>query len=99
MSTTWALMSTRPSSNTANRPAGPPPMIRASVSMGVRVSVPSAVIGTLARLLKLLFGDTDDKAVQLLRHLDLAGQPALRAHLEGEVQHVLLHLAGRPRAL
>src|SRR5215510_3424060 len=35
MSMTCALMSSRPSSNTANRPTGPAPMMMASVSMGV----------------------------------------------------------------
>src|SRR5262249_54653759 len=42
MSTTCALMSTRPSSNTANRPTGPAPMIKASVSIGMGPLEPSA---------------------------------------------------------
>src|SRR6187549_1255638 len=33
-SITWALISSRPSSNTWNRPTGPAPMITASVSIG-----------------------------------------------------------------
>src|SRR5512145_1135748 len=96
MSTTCALMSTRPSSNTAKSPAGPPPMIRASVSMGAGVSAPSAVIKpSLARIgSELLLGNTDDEPVQRRRHLDLTGEPAFWPHFEGEVEHVLLHRLG-----
>src|SRR5687767_11629088 len=101
MSTTCALMSTRPSSNTANSPIGPPPTIRASVSMVVGVAAPSAVIKPSLGLIrsKLLLGNTDDEPVQLRRHLDLAGEAAFGPHLEGEVEHVLLHRLGGPGLL
>src|SRR5512145_542174 len=106
MSTTCALMSTRPSSNTAKSPIGPPPIIRASVSMGAGPAVPSAAIKRSLVVLaicrsgsELLLGKTDDEAVQLGRHLDLAGQPARWTHVEGEIEHVLFHLAGLARLL
>src|SRR6185503_11972362 len=106
MSTTWALMSTRPSSNTANSPAGPPPTISASVSMGAGLAVPSAAIerslcfqvgseGSVQKGSELLLGDADDEAVQLRGDANLARQPAGGAHVIGEIEHVLLHLTGR----
>src|SRR5919106_5173922 len=75
-------MSTRPSSNTANRPTGPAPTMTASVLITC-----SAMTGS-----KLLLGDTHHQAVQRLCHLDLAREPARRPHIEGKVEHVLLHL-------
>src|SRR5271163_2455799 len=45
MSTRWALMSSRPSSNTANSPHGPAPMMSTSVLMG-SVMVLAAVLQT-----------------------------------------------------
>src|SRR5262245_34884402 len=95
-------MSTRPNSNTANSPAGPPPTISASVSIGAGPTVPSAAIECSLRSLmglELLLGDADYKAVQLWRDTDLTGQPAGGAHVVGEVEHVLLHLAGSARLL
>src|SRR5580658_5990811 len=80
MSISWDLMSSRPSSNTANRPIGPAPMMTASVLM-ISVMV-SALPG----------GGADHQAVERRRHLDLAGQAGGRPHLECEIEHVLFHL-------
>src|SRR5689334_8155120 len=85
MSTTCALMSSRPSSNTAKRPTGPAPTIRASVlitSFGMNFRS------------ELLVGDADHEPFEILGHLDLAGEPALRPNVEGKIEHVLLHLLG-----
>src|SRR5208337_4130327 len=75
-------MSTSPSSNTEKRPIGPAPTIATSVEM----------ISLIA--LSLFGGRRDDEAVQRLADLDLAGEPRIRPDLEGEVEHVLLHLRG-----
>src|SRR5579872_5437396 len=83
MSMRWALMSRRPSSNTANMPIGPAPTMTTSVLM---VSVMAA---------SLLNGRRrDGEAVERGRHLDLAGEARGGPDLEGEVEHVLLHLRG-----
>src|ERR1700683_2332953 len=82
MSIRWALMSSRPSSNTAKSPIGPAPTMTTSVLM---ISLmPSA----------LLAGGRHRQAVEGRRHLDLAGQARGRPHLEGEIEHVFLHLRG-----
>src|SRR5438874_1899835 len=46
----WALMSSRPSSNTANRPIGPAPMISASVLITSVLVSPPGTTSVLARL-------------------------------------------------
>src|SRR4051812_27682360 len=89
MSITCALMSTRPSSNTANRPTGPAPTITASVLI-----ISSGIAGS-----ELLVGDADHEAVERIGDLDLTGEPALRPDIEGEIEHVLLHLLRLPRGL
>src|SRR3569832_1086098 len=38
----------------------------------------------------------NDQPIKLWLHLDLAGQPAVRLHLEREVQHVFFHHRGPP---
>src|SRR5579863_2604046 len=80
MSIKWALMSSRPSSNTANRPIGPAPTMTTSVLM---VSLMGSAL--LARSGHL-------EAVQRGSHLDLARQARGRAHFKGEIEHVLFHL-------
>lgn len=56
------------------------------VSMSNRAFVKRAVLGALP---PLIGGRVHDQAVERFRHLDLAGQPRGRLHLEGEVEHVL----------
>src|SRR5262245_20693338 len=72
MSTTCALMSSSPSSNTANSPAGPPPTIRASISIGAGTGVPSTVMEGLLRLTTCLLFD-----MRLLGEAASSGQPAI----------------------
>src|SRR3989304_9847367 len=48
MSTRCALMSSRPSSNTANRPMGPAPMIRTSVLIVSLIDIVPAEAGSLS---------------------------------------------------
>src|SRR4029077_13917030 len=76
-------MSRSPSSKTAKSPTGPAPTMATSV---VIVSVMSA----------LLRRRRDDEPVEGVGNLDLAGEPGIGPDLEGEVEHVLLHLGGRP---
>src|SRR6516165_6548745 len=85
MSTRWHLMSRRPSSKTANRPTGPAPTMTTSVEITLFMNI---------EILSLLARRGHDEAVQILGHLDLAREPGVRAHLEGEIEHVLLHLRG-----
>src|SRR5208337_1660416 len=82
MSIRWHFMSRRPSSNTENRPIGPAPTIATSVERTSLIDLP------------LLSRRRHDEAVELLADLDLAGEPRIRPHLEGEVEHVLFHLRG-----
>src|SRR4051812_6656807 len=83
MSIRCAFMSSRPSSNTANNPHGPAPMITTSVLIGSLM---------MKRLLsRLPFGRPDDETVEFGRHLDLAGQPRVRPHIETEIEHVFFH--------
>src|SRR4051794_37138320 len=84
MSIRWHLRSSRPSSNTANKPTGPVPMMTTSV---VAVTIPS--IGSALPL-----GDADHQAVERVGDLDLARQPRVRSDVKGEVEHVLLHRLG-----
>src|SRR3989337_2839622 len=84
---TWALMSTRPSSNTANSPTGPAPTMTASVL------ITSWDMGGS----ELLLGNADHGAIEPLGHLDLTGEPARRPDVESEIEHVLLHLLRGPR--
>src|SRR5271165_7246402 len=44
----------------------------------------------------LLRRSGDDKAIQRVRHLDLARETRVRPRFESEVEHILLHLRGRP---
>src|SRR5262249_28960977 len=81
MSTRCALMSSRPSSNTAKRPQGPAPMISASVLMVSVMRVAS----------RLALGRAHDEPVQVGSDLDLAGQTRIGPHVIAEVEHVLLH--------
>src|SRR4029450_8556370 len=85
MSTKWLLTSTRPSSNTENSPTGPAPTMTTSVV----ITVPDM------NRSELLTGNAHDEAVKRIGDLNLAGQPARRPHIEGEVEHVLLHGFGR----
>src|SRR5262245_43680180 len=85
MSTKWHLTSTRPSSNTANSPTGPAPTMTTSVVM---------TLSDMNRS-ELLVGDAHDETVKRIGDLDLAGKPARRPYIEGEVEHVFLHLLGR----
>src|SRR5262245_64019115 len=85
MSTKWNLTSTRPSSNAANSPTGPAPTMTTSVVM---------TLSDMDRS-ELLIGNAHDETVERIGDLDLAGQPARRPHIEGEVEHVFLHLFGR----
>src|SRR5579863_7065643 len=82
MSIRWALMSSRPSSNTANRPTGPAPMIIASVRM---ISLMVSALSDRRR---------HDEAVENRGNLDLARKTRIGADVGGEVEHVLLHLRG-----
>src|SRR5262245_42681751 len=99
MSIRWHFMSKRPSSNTANRPTGPAPMMATSVFAIVVLVIappkllpPATFSGSTAdgqspgSSSTLLLGHLNDEAVQLVPHLDLAGQPRIGAHVEGEVQ-------------
>src|SRR5436190_21235687 len=83
MSIRCAFISSRPSSNTANSPHGPAPMITISVLIGSLM--------TRRLLSRLPFGRTDHEAVEFGRHFDLAGQPRIRAHVEAEIEHVFFH--------
>src|SRR5262245_17019705 len=85
MSTKWHLTSTRPSSNTANSPTGPAPTMTTSVVM---------TLSDMNRS-ELLIGNAHDETVKRIGDFDLAGQPARRPHIEGEVEHVFLHRFGR----
>src|SRR4051812_5642751 len=94
---TGALVLTRPRSNTADKPTGPAPMITASVSITPAPGSCPARASTLIRslfsaLLELLCRHANHEPVELGRNLDLAAEPALIAHIEGEIEHVLLHL-------
>src|SRR5262249_24810832 len=40
---------------------------------------------------RLPLGHSHDQALELVRHLDLTGQPRVRAHVVAEVEHVLFH--------
>src|SRR5450432_2421339 len=82
MSMRWALMSRRPSSNTANRPIGPAPTMTTSVLI-------VSVMGST-----LLGGRRHRQAIERRRHLDLAGKARIGAHFEGEIEHIFLHLRG-----
>src|ERR1700693_1536279 len=82
MSIRWHFMSRRPIAKTAKSPTGPAPTIATSVEIS------SLIISSL------LAGRRHNEAVQRLADLDLAGKPRARPHLEGEVEHVLLHLRG-----
>src|SRR5208283_3602952 len=82
MSIRWHFMSSSPSSNTEKSPTGPAPTIATSVEI------------TSFIVLSLSGRRRHDEAVQFLAHLDLAGEPRIGTHLEGEVEHVLLHLGG-----
>src|SRR5690349_8763669 len=99
MSITCALMSTSPSSNTANSPTGPPPMMTTSVSVAPGpVPCTSMFIELSYRRLRaseLLGGNAHDEPVELRLELDLAGEAALIADVKGEIEHVLLHLRRR----
>src|SRR5271166_6332167 len=75
-------MSSNPSSKTEKSPTGPAPTIATSVEM-------TSLIASA-----LLPGRRHDQSVQRLADLDLARKPRVRTHLEGEVEHVLLHLGG-----
>src|SRR5580704_4700934 len=86
MSIRWAFMSSRPSSNTPNRPIGPAPMIATSVVNDSLMQIPL--------FLSLFRWRGHGEAVQLISDLDLAGEPGVGTHLEGEIEHVLLHLGG-----
>src|SRR5208283_1129140 len=82
MSIRQHFMSSRPSSNTEKSPTGPAPTIATSVTIVSLMASP-------------LFGRRrHDEAVELFAHLDLAREPRIRPDLEGEVEHVLLHLGG-----
>src|SRR3712207_1266900 len=48
---------------------------------------------------KLLLRYLDPKPIELGANLDLTGQAARVAHVEGEIEHVLFHLAARARLL
>src|SRR5579872_4373510 len=89
MSMRCALMSSRPSSNTAKRPMGPAPMMTTSVDNTSLMQIPL--------FLSLLRGRRHGEAVQFIADLDLAGEPGIGPHLEGEIEHVLLHLGGLAR--
>src|SRR5215813_210109 len=118
MSITCAFMSSRPSSNTANSPHGPAPMINTSVLIGSLMCsrgdlIAAALIWVMLRecvaaassylssphilrnfkstTLGLPLGRAHHQAVELRRHLDLAGQARVRLHVVAEVEHVLLH--------
>src|SRR5215475_12671718 len=58
-----------------------------------KVQAPS-LPSRFARTLELLLRHAQNKAIKRIGHLDLAAQAAGGAHVEGEVQHVLLHLGG-----
>src|SRR5215469_11303986 len=47
----------------------------------------------------LFVRDADDKPVERISHLDLAREPARGPDVEGEVEHILLHLLGLPGRL
>src|SRR5262245_32798786 len=93
MSTTWHEISSRPSSKIANRPQGPAPTITTSVR-----TVSSLMNHSFERsrdprtASELLLGDLHRQPVESIGDLDLAGQTAVLAHIEREIQHVLLHL-------
>src|ERR1700677_1983023 len=89
MSMRCALMSSRPSSNTANRPMGPAPMIATSVDS--TRSFRFLLFSSLFR------GRGHGEAIQGLGDLDLTGEPRVGAHFEGKVEHILLHLGGFAR--
>src|SRR5262245_43543136 len=48
---------------------------------------------------ELLVWDAHDETVKRIGDLDLAGKPARRPYIEGEVEHVFLHLFRRARLL
>src|SRR5215471_11054687 len=103
MSITCAFMSSRPSSKTAKRPHGPPPMISASVLIGSLMRVRGASFASLiwddrrecvagaAPSLGLALGRAHHQAFELGGDLDLTGQARIRLHVVAEVEHVLLH--------
>src|SRR5262245_14755463 len=82
-------MSRSPSSKIANRPQGPAPTITASVENT------SSLISHSKLQLELFLGHPHPEPVERIGHFDLAGQPALLAHVEGEVEHVLFHRISR----
>src|SRR5262245_3726000 len=90
MSTRCAFMSSRPSSNTANRPHGPAPMISTSVLMGAEPVVSNITLSS-----SLITRRTHDQTVQFFRHLDLARQPRIRPHVESRVELVGLFVRRR----
>src|SRR5580692_2341659 len=87
MSMRWALMSSRPSSNTAKSPIGPAPMMTASVLMMSLMK-----LFRMSRPLALTRRRRNDETVQRGGHFDLAGEARIGPDLEGEIKHVLLHL-------
>src|SRR5215470_226890 len=102
MSITCAFMSSKPSSNTANRPQGPAPMISTSVLIvsDMHCSRDSSDRGRRTKVSavrprrcgsRLPFGRPHHQAVELGGHLDLAGQARIRPNVVAEVEHVLLH--------
>src|SRR5262245_29176265 len=101
MSMTCAFTSTNPSSNTANRPTGPAPMITASVSITPLLEASPARASTFIAFLVLAFAqvqpsarlellcrDADHEPVHLGRNFYLTAEPARVADIEGEIEHV-----------
>src|ERR1700758_4693306 len=81
-STTWALISSRPSSNTWNRPTGPAPTTTASVSMTLTGSSPDQLV-ELARAVLPLVGVRQ-------RRLALGDAGPALGEVGVELDHVLL---------
>src|SRR5215207_3241335 len=94
MSMRWALMSRRPSSNTAKSPTGPAPMITASVSMFSVIDVASVPNCGAPCMSGAHRRERDLQAVELRRPQDLAGEPGGFARERHHVELVLL-LVGR----
>src|ERR1700688_1292222 len=116
MLTRCAFMSSRPSSNTANRAIGPAPMMSTSVLIGsAMLTLPDAQHERIRRAAasrldpgepaptagrnrrpcsRLPLRRPHHQAVEVLAHLDLAREARVRLHVEGEIEHVLLHRRG-----
>src|SRR5262245_29092019 len=93
MSITWQDISSRPSSKMANRPQGPAPTITTSVvTVSPLMDHSSESSWGSRQRSELLLGDLHRQPVKSVGDLDLAGQAAVVANVEGEVQHVLFHL-------